>query len=69
MQNVCFMRSWYSSDVVHPHFAVSSGPDEIVDIVESSLPENTKLAIFDVVTSNTAMMLPVHALVLVCKAR
>jgi isopenicillin-N epimerase len=43
--------------------------DDIVRIVAESLPANAKLAIFDHVTSNTGIVLPVAELTAVCHAR
>lgn len=40
-----------------------------MSVVEQSLPEGAKLAVFDAVTSNTALVLPLQELVAVCKAR
>lgn len=33
------------------------------------MPPNTKLAVFDAITSNTALLLPLAELVQVCKRR
>lgn len=46
-----------------------SGPEDIVSLVSSALPPNTKLAVFDAVTSNTALVLPVQQLVQLCRDR
>ena len=46
-----------------------SGPDEIVDLVARTLPPTTKLAVFDAVTSNTALVLPIQRLVQLCRSR
>lgn len=46
-----------------------SGPEDILHLVASSLPANTKLAVFDAVTSNTALVLPVQELVQLCRYR
>eukprot|EP00201_Polytomella_parva_P012696 CAMPEP_0175059016 /NCGR_PEP_ID=MMETSP0052_2-20121109/12189_1 /TAXON_ID=51329 ORGANISM="Polytomella parva, Strain SAG 63-3" /NCGR_SAMPLE_ID=MMETSP0052_2 /ASSEMBLY_ACC=CAM_ASM_000194 /LENGTH=394 /DNA_ID=CAMNT_0016324501 /DNA_START=586 /DNA_END=1770 /DNA_ORIENTATION=- len=43
--------------------------DEIVDLVRRTLPPNAGLAVFDAVTSNTAVRLPLHRLVQLCKER
>jgi hypothetical protein len=40
-----------------------------VSLVSDSLPPNTKLAVFDAVTSNTALVLPVQQLVQLCRDR
>jgi selenocysteine lyase/cysteine desulfurase len=40
-----------------------------VSLVSDSLPTNTKLAVFDAVTSNTALVLPVQQLVQLCRDR
>ena len=46
-----------------------SGPDDIIDLVERTLPLNAKLAVFDAMTSNTAVALPVERLVALCRDR
>ena len=43
--------------------------EDVVKLVESALPANTRLAVFDAVTSNTAFALPVAQLARLCKAR
>lgn len=48
---------------------VCSGPEAVVSLVSSSMPANTKLAVFDAVTSNTALVLPVQHLVQLCRDR
>lgn len=54
----------------HPHPShVISGPDEIVELVARTMPSSTKLAVFDAVTSNTALVLPIERLVELCKSR
>jgi len=40
-----------------------------VALVASSMPSNTKLAVFDAVTSNTALVMPVQELVQLCRDR
>ena len=37
--------------------------------MKETMPPNTHLAVFDHVTSNTALLLPVTELVLLCKDR
>ncbi|MEW5307425.1 MAG: hypothetical protein WDW36_009823 [Sanguina aurantia] len=46
-----------------------SGPQDILDLVASTLPANTRLAVFDAVTSNTALLLPMEGLIEICKSR
>lgn len=46
-----------------------SSEDDIVAAVEASIPERCQLAVFDVITSNTALLLPVERLVQLCRAR
>ncbi|EFJ40706.1 hypothetical protein VOLCADRAFT_119903 [Volvox carteri f. nagariensis] len=46
-----------------------STPQDIVDLVASSMPSDTRLAVFDSVTSNTALVLPVRQLIQLCKSR
>lgn len=43
--------------------------DAIVDLVAATLPENAQLAVFDHITSNTAVTLPVQRLVELCHSR
>jgi selenocysteine lyase/cysteine desulfurase len=43
--------------------------DEILQLVAASMPPNTKLAVFDAVTSNTAVVLPIKQLVQLCHDR
>ena len=43
--------------------------DDVLRLVESTLPANARLAVFDAVTSNTAFALPVAQLARLCKAR
>ncbi|GMH45194.1 hypothetical protein BSKO_13151 [Bryopsis sp. KO-2023] len=52
-------------DIIQP----PRSADDIIFVVENTLPSNAKLAIFDVVTSNTAMKLPVGELIALCKKR
>ncbi|GAX74265.1 hypothetical protein CEUSTIGMA_g1714.t1 [Chlamydomonas eustigma] len=52
----------------HVDFPIS-GPDQIIEIVAQTMPQNTKLAVFDAVTSNTALVLPMKQLVELCKSR
>lgn len=40
-----------------------------MSLVSSSMPLNTRLAVFDAVTSNTALVLPVAQLVALCRDR
>jgi selenocysteine lyase/cysteine desulfurase len=40
-----------------------------VEAVAAALPPATRLAVFDAVTSNTALVLPLEALVELCHAR
>ena len=49
--------------------AVLRHEDDIVAAVEASLPAGTRLAVFDHVTSNTGLVLPVARLTAVAKAR
>ncbi|KAL6763735.1 CG12264-like protein [Haematococcus lacustris] len=49
-------------------FPVSS-PQDIVAAVASQMPAHTRLAVFDSITSNTALVLPVKELVALCRAR
>lgn len=46
-----------------------SGPEDIVEVVRSSMPASTKFAVFDAVTSNTALVLPLQQLVSLCHDR
>ncbi|KXZ43603.1 hypothetical protein GPECTOR_85g333 [Gonium pectorale] len=46
-----------------------SGPQDIVDLVARTLPPDTRLAVFDSVTSNTALRLPLRQLTALCKSR
>jgi hypothetical protein len=48
---------------------LSSGLDQIIEIVAQTMPHNTKLAVFDAVTSNTALVLPIKQLVELCRSR
>jgi hypothetical protein len=48
---------------------VNSGPEDIVSLVREQLPGNARLAVFDAVTSNTALVLPLPALVQLCRDR
>jgi isopenicillin-N epimerase len=43
--------------------------DALVQLVEASLPPTCRLAVFDAVTSNTALVLPLRRLVAMCHAR
>ncbi|KAK9829074.1 hypothetical protein WJX72_003762 [[Myrmecia] bisecta] len=45
------------------------GPEDVLAAVDRAMPPNTKLAIFDAVTSNTAVLLPLPDLIALCKAR
>ncbi|KAG1675643.1 hypothetical protein FOA52_002352 [Chlamydomonas sp. UWO 241] len=47
----------------------ASTPDEMVALVAATMPAHTRLAVFDAVTSNTALALPIEALVALCKER
>ncbi|GLC60560.1 hypothetical protein PLESTB_001626900 [Pleodorina starrii] len=49
-------------------FPISS-PLDIVDLVSRTLPPATRLAVFDSVTSNTALVLPVAELTALCRSR
>jgi hypothetical protein len=68
---ICVTNQWLS--LPPPLFAaivrVCSGPEVVVSLVSSSMPANTKLAVFDAVTSNTALVLPVQHLVQLCRDR
>eukprot|EP00798_Chlamydomonas_sp_ICE-L_P020283 gene20283-27041_t len=58
------------AEVVYGHVELPiSGPEAILDVVSSTLPANTKLAVFDSITSNTAVVLPIKALVDLCHQR
>ena len=46
-----------------------SGADELVDLVAAALPPDAKLAVFDAVTSNTALLLPLERLIALCRAK
>ena len=46
-----------------------SDPQQIVDKVKDTLPEGCKFAVFDHVTSNEAMLLPIRDLIDLCHAR
>ncbi|GLI71197.1 hypothetical protein VaNZ11_016316 [Volvox africanus] len=46
-----------------------SSPRDIVDLVAATMPPNTRLAVFDSVTSNTALVMPVSELTRLCKSR
>ena len=46
-----------------------SSDDELMELVSRSMPPETKLAVFDAVTSNTAVVLPIQRLVELCKSR
>jgi selenocysteine lyase/cysteine desulfurase len=46
-----------------------SGPQDILRVVEESMGPNTKLAVFDAITSNTAVVLPLADLVALCRRR
>ncbi|KAG2497474.1 hypothetical protein HYH03_004628 [Edaphochlamys debaryana] len=46
-----------------------SGPRDIVDLVAATLPPGTTLAVFDSVTSNTALRLPVRELTRLARSR
>ena len=41
----------------------------LVSLVSSTLPNNAKLAVFDAVTSNTALVLPLSDIIALCKER
>lgn len=51
------------------HAVYCRGPEDVVALVASSMPSNTKLAVFDAVTSNTALVMPVQELVQLCRDR
>ncbi|MEQ1503187.1 MAG: aminotransferase class V-fold PLP-dependent enzyme [Myxococcota bacterium] len=44
-------------------------PREVIDAVERTMPDDTKLAVFDGITSITGLVFPVEALVGLCRAR
>ncbi len=46
-----------------------SRPEELVARVAAALPANAKFAVFDAVTSNTAIVLPIRELVQLCHSR
>ena len=52
-------------------FPLPAGSEEeaLEALVAQSLPPTARLAVFDAVTSNTAVRLPIHALVRLCHAR
>lgn len=54
---------------VVPQLCACSGPESLVALVADSLPPDTKLAVLDAVTSNTALVLPVQQLVQLCRDR
>ena len=45
------------------------GADAVVRAVKAALPPNAKLAVFDAVTSNSALALPLERLVALCRER
>lgn len=49
--------------------ALCSRPEELVAQVAAALPANAKCAVFDAVTSNTAIVLPIRELVELCHSR
>ena len=49
--------------------ALCSRPEELVAQVAAALPANAKYAVFDAVTSNTAIVLPIPELVELCHSR
>jgi isopenicillin-N epimerase len=49
--------------------SVALAEDEIVELVRRSLLPGTRLAVFDHITSNTAIRLPLERLVAVCKSK
>ena len=51
------------------HFPLLRGDEDVLALVASTLPANSKLAVFDAVTSNTALALPVAALCSLVRAR
>ena len=55
--------------VVQPVPFPLTSPAELVKLVEETLPQNAKLAIFDAITSNTAIVLPLKELVEICHKR
>jgi len=40
-----------------------------LSVVSDTLPSHTRLAVFDAVTSNTALVLPIKELIQLCKSR
>ncbi|KAL4860004.1 putative L-cysteine desulfhydrase 1 [Chlorella vulgaris] len=46
-----------------------SSPSQLVGQAAAALPEGTRLAVFDAVTSNTAIVLPIQELVQLCHSR
>jgi hypothetical protein len=52
-----------------PATIICSGPEEILAVVAEQMPASTKLAVFDAVTSNTAVVLPIQELVELCHSR
>eukprot|EP00241_Pyramimonas_parkeae_P015782 CAMPEP_0114311158 /NCGR_PEP_ID=MMETSP0059-20121206/19663_1 /TAXON_ID=36894 /ORGANISM="Pyramimonas parkeae, Strain CCMP726" /LENGTH=496 /DNA_ID=CAMNT_0001435289 /DNA_START=134 /DNA_END=1624 /DNA_ORIENTATION=- len=50
-------------------FPLIDGHSSILDLVADSLPARAKLAVFDAVTSNTAVVLPIQHLVRLCHSR
>jgi selenocysteine lyase/cysteine desulfurase len=50
-------------------FPLAAGDADVLALVERTLPANAKLAVFDAVTSNTALVLPIAQLARLCLAR
>lgn len=50
-----------------PHHC--SRPEELVEQVSAAMPPNARFAVFDAVTSNTAIVLPIGQLVELCHSR
>lgn len=46
-----------------------SCPEDLVEQVAAALPPTTRFAVFDAVTSNTAVVLPTRQLVELCHSR
>jgi isopenicillin-N epimerase len=50
-------------------FPLRRGAQDVLDLVRAALPAHTRLAVFDAVTSNTALALPVAELARLCAER
>jgi len=52
----------------HVNLPIKS-PEELIQLVSKTLPPNTKLAVFDYITSNTALLLPIKKISKICHDR